>query len=503
MMMSDPIVGVRVHFLLPYRGHSNPGVGEAYPSWLRIFSAAVSATEGGNVHGDVLRWMERNPPDVVTLPEVRHGTPDTKAYRNMGQRSKDRIRVKGKSLPHGSDFSGPVCYGWSSRPPEWVVSGLSDIVTEIPYIGMAESPAACSVGDIVPTHAIDPEADLFSGSGIDLEIALPGRLDELTAAYEDRPKIKSSDYKGKTVETDTSIPIPRRNVATVRYVPVGSPSAAALTPWSHVLIKAIDPKFTVDSDWTVFFVKHVHRALVSLIGDGAPSALTGVYPLDAGRPANQIAVHVIPRSKHFSVINDTDNGEILAVLLPQDLSPSDIDVVKSAVDRLQRVTLPGGRSVRLNGTVEVVRADEFWPPCPAGSRRLWQTQVPYVPDIKSPDKTWTLTDAVQLSVAMAWRDIIPDSGSTARLWAMKRRTDAVKAGVRVLDASMVVDGDLSRFVHKTKEGFFVQPWNVTLDLGSIAPRRTLSAIGQSRHFGGGLLVPLDVPLEISDDTTKN
>ena len=39
----------------------------------------------------------------------------------------------------------------------------------------------------------------------------------------------------------------------------------------------------------------------------------------------------------------------------------------------------------------------------------------------------------------------------------------------------------------------VRPYTACLSLGSLAGPRTIAAIGQSRHLGGGLLIPFDVP----------
>jgi CRISPR-associated protein Csb2 len=38
-----------------------------------------------------------------------------------------------------------------------------------------------------------------------------------------------------------------------------------------------------------------------------------------------------------------------------------------------------------------------------------------------------------------------------------------------------------------------QPYRATLGLGTLSDDTTLLAIGQSRHLGGGLLVPVNVP----------
>jgi CRISPR-associated protein Csb2 len=52
---------------------------------------------------------------------------------------------------------------------------------------------------------------------------------------------------------------------------------------------------------------------------------------------------------------------------------------------------------------------------------------------------------------------------------------------------------VGRYVHRTAEGTVIQPYRATVRLGGLAGQQTVVAIGQSRHLGGGLLVPLDLP----------
>jgi CRISPR-associated protein Csb2 len=52
-------------------------------------------------------------------------------------------------------------------------------------------------------------------------------------------------------------------------------------------------------------------------------------------------------------------------------------------------------------------------------------------------------------------------------------------------------------VHKVHPDTVVQPYRAVLDLGDLAGPRTITAVGQSRHLGGGLLVPRDLPAAIA------
>ena len=43
-----------------------------------------------------------------------------------------------------------------------------------------------------------------------------------------------------------------------------------------------------------------------------------------------------------------------------------------------------------------------------------------------------------------------------------------------------------------------QCWTGLVDLGTLAPPTAVVAVGQSRHLGGGLLEPVDVPDALYD-----
>ncbi len=89
----------------------------------------------------------------------------------------------------------------------------------------------------------------------------------------------------------------------------------------------------------------------------------------------------------------------------------------------------------------------------------------------------------------------PGAGSG---WYLRLACAARDRGAAVLDARKLVGQGLDRYVHRIADGTVVQPYRAVLALGSLAGDRTIVAIGQSRHLGGGLLVPLDVPLEDSE-----
>jgi CRISPR-associated protein Csb2 len=105
-----------------------------------------------------------------------------------------------------------------------------------------------------------------------------------------------------------------------------------------------------------------------------------------------------------------------------------------------------------------------------------------------------MDDAVSLSVAMVWRDIL-GLRRHQRHWQVTWAAKVRDRGVKVEDLRWVTDGDLSRFVHRINPGAVVRPYKALLNLGDLGTSQGLVAIGQSRHLGGGLLYPVDIPSE--------
>jgi CRISPR-associated protein Csb2 len=52
--------------------------------------------------------------------------------------------------------------------------------------------------------------------------------------------------------------------------------------------------------------------------------------------------------------------------------------------------------------------------------------------------------------------------------------------------------DVDAYAHRVNNGAVVRPYTAVLWLGDLAGPQTVAAIGQSRHLGGGLLVPYDL-----------
>jgi CRISPR-associated protein Csb2 len=250
----------------------------------------------------------------------------------------------------------------------------------------------------------------------------------------------------------------------------------------------------VRGDERVRWCVAAHRALISLVGDGAPAALTGVYPPGVPRPANRVGLQILDDTVGFAGMAHTP--ATLALLVPRGIAGSDLAVVGAAFQRLKTVTRAGHSRAVVERPV-LVPAEQLWPAAPSGHRRLWRTATAFVPDTRPPRRgTWSLADATALSVGLVWRDMLSGAGRGEAFYRQVA-ADAAARGVQAFTVTRVSDGDQTRFVHRVNPGHVVVPLRARLSLGTLAGDRAVVAIGQSRHLGGGLLLPVDEPLDVT------
>jgi len=488
-----------------YRGHVGSGDIDVVPSVARLHAALVCAAGSGpgaeldgdrlvvsRADADALWWLERHPPDGLAIPRCLVNRSDATAFRELGligtREKRPVMRKVGRAAGASVAVDGPYAWVWDEAPSCEVTEVLASLCAEVSHLGMAETPVRLRVDDVAATHRRDDTAELFSGSGLDVEVPMIGRTDELVDQHRQllaQPPSVARD-RHKTSEEDSSAPPRRSAVGVARYRSV-APVGPAL-PWSQVLVLPIDR--AVDPGWRVRWAVAAHRALVALVDDGAPAVLTGAYPEGAARPANRIAIHLLGSEWSYGRA-DNARGAV-AVLVPADAASTDVEVVDAALAQLGLLRGPGGRTVRAVGPPTVLDASRFWPPVAPGCARRWLTVPAAVPDGRPPHRHgWSMADAVALSVGLVWRDALGRPGRTSG-WQAELADRARRAGVSVEGARMITDGDLTRYVHKVQPGAVVRPYQALVDLGELAGPQALVAIGQSRHLGGGLLQPVDV-----------
>jgi CRISPR-associated protein Csb2 len=495
-IIAEPLLGV-------YKGHVGSGQLDPLPAPARLHAALLCAAAQGvravadgdglrpcDTDREALRWFEANPPDGMAVPETLENGDSATAYRKEGLVVKEgrnplSEKLVGKPAVTGVAVTGRFAWTWEQDPPQPVAAALAELCPEVPYLGTSESPVRLAVAEAEPTHRLDREADLFKGEGLDLPVATTGRVDTLEAAHREvsvAPPVKADAHRSS--EKTAPPPVVTTGVVLGRYARPEPPPPP--TPWTSVLLFRVDRP--IPARQRVRYAVAAHRALVALIGDGAPAILTGVYEPGVPRPANRCAIQFLgPDAPHVG-------GTALALLLPREASDIDLTLIRMASQRLRRVKVAAG-PFTVESRAEVP-ADQFWPVPVAGTQRWWQTEPVAVPDSRPPrGGRWSLADAATVSVALVWRHEISAPGrGDARYRALAEA--AAGRGVRVESAVRLMDGDVGRYVHKVHPDTVIQPYRAVLHLGDLTGPRTIAAIGQSRHLGGGLLVPRDLPTDL-------
>lgn len=491
-----------------YRGRKGDGALDPLPSPARLHAALLNAAAQG-VRADAagslapnasdrhaLVWLESNPPDALRVPATATNDGAPIAFRDMGFHEKwARKKLPGTS--GGSiALAGPLAWIWSDDPPAAVREALTALCRDVPYLGTSESPVLLSAGEALATHEADRSASLFRGHGIEVDVAAPGRATLLEAAYRAAvgqvPTVAGDAIK--QAETERLAPVERGSLRRLRYV--GIEPMPPRVPWSSVVILPVDEARPLLGH--VAWCVALHRALIGLIGDGAPALVTGRYDPGEPRPANRLAIQYLSGSLPTSV--PLGPAGAFALLVPHGADPADLGVLGRAIRGLRLLRLNSTRAARISSEVTVVRGDEFWRPTPTGHIRLWMTEPAAVPETRRiRGDQGTLGDVALLSIGMVWRDELGGLGRGSG-WYARLAEAALARGAEVLDAHKLHTSDVRNYVHRIAEGTVVQPYRATLRLGTLVGNRTVVAIGQSRHLGGGLLVPRDLPEDEAEQT---
>ncbi|GAA1232756.1 hypothetical protein GCM10009676_15030 [Prauserella halophila] len=509
-------MGFSIHAEFPsgtYRARRPDSTPDRMPSVARLHSALLAAAGFGpravERNGELspcdadevaLRWLEHNPPTDVRIPEIRVSTSDAVEYRDDGTIAKSGKTKRIRKLPKQHTavaVNGSFVWTWREQPPEPVADALRALCADVPYLGSTESPVVLTVGesdaDVESTHELDIHGDAFSATaGTTVDLPAPGRVDELVDAHRAERSGKVGSGKAGTDERALSPVPPRRAVRPARYR--AREHHAETAPWTDVLLVPLGDEIAEPNRVRVAVA--AHRALIKLLAatDGsAPSVLTGSYPEGVRRPANRVALHVVDRTLPARLPGHS--GPALAVMVPREAEPADAASVYRAVSMLRELRV-GGRvgKVDVAGDVEVVPGDQFWYEPDPGTVRLWRTSPPAVPDTRGRDG-WTFAHAALLSLGFVWQAtplLTQPSGRGAE--RDNGFVDAVTgAGAAVVAARPLRGARPEDYVHRVNPHAVVRPYRALLSLGGLGGSQTLQAIGQSRHLGGGLLVPDDRP----------
>jgi CRISPR-associated protein Csb2 len=448
-----------------------------------------------------LRWLEENPPSDVRIPEMRVAPVEAVAFRDDGTIRKSRTTKMIRKLPKQDSVvavNGPFVWSWRETPPRPVADAVRELCADVPHLGPAESPVVLTVtedDEATHTHEYVPKAGLFAGgAGVHITIPVRGRLDELVGAHRaERTGKVGNDRAGSDERAASPVP-PRRSVRVGWYREVVARNGEI--PWPDVLLVPLDRQIAERDRVRVAVA--AHKALIKILGPDSPPILTGSYPTGIPRPANRVALHVLDQDYPVDLPGQARSA--LAVLLPRGAEAAELDSVYRAVARLRELRPARGRdgkraaAVSVAGGVEVVAGDRLWHEPEAGTVRLWRASPPAVPDTRG-RKGWTFTHAVLLSLGFVWQGPeqsvlpTPEGRGEARDNALVEAVNA--AGAVVLNTSPVRSSHVQDYAHRVHPNAVVRPYRVSLALGDLAGPRTVQAIGQCRHLGGGLLIPDD------------
>ncbi len=464
-------LGILARFPLGvYQGHKADGSPDAFPDPARLQAALLSAAaqgphaiiENGQLAPSeeslkALKWLEENPPTGLQLPDM------CPVYRSRNKMSRFMYREVARSAKGRQTEPRAVSDGWAvsdtigwqyDKVPVDIAETITQLCGEVPSLGESSSFAALYTGDVEPTHIIDTKSGPFEAGGMPIRVPVSGRIDALMRAHAEAYPVKvPTKSADKTNKEDTlhPSPVPTAGLGSIKYQPVEAETSTS--PWEYLWLLEVDGE-ELKPEQYVKACSLLHKALVAAAGFGAPSLITGRYP-KGHKPANSLALQYLP-SRYLPdyLRREVKSQGVLLVLVPAS-APTD-EAVELGIALRSVETLYAQDFPRLTVKLRQKRlpAQGFWDTPKTGYKRLWRT----------------------LSAAVL-RDQV-----------------AKKAEAKVLEAHRVTQNPAA-YAYKLPRTLPAEPWRGIVDLGNLATDTTLVAIGQSRHMGGGLLVPFDVPTE--------
>ena len=158
---------------------------------------------------------------------------------------------------------------------------------------------------------------------------------------------------------------------------------------------------------------------------------------------------------------------------------------------MRKVYRPGATAIDLGPRFDL-DPSQFWPAPQEGVVRYWRPVPGMVTETRRQGggSRWSLEDAALLSIGHVFRErLVPIAKGSERYRGIVEQVRSW--GVRVHDIHPIHDSRVERFAHKLPQGVIAQPYTAKFDLAAVLPPTALVAVGQSRHLGAGLLVPVD------------
>lgn len=532
---------ISADFLLGvYQGHDRRGHAEEYPDIARLQAAFISAAyalnaykeEDGNIvecesglglpdnMAAAIEWLESNPPDAISLPAAaRTETTGISAFRNKGlaSKSKDKGKTQETALSRVS-FEGSLVWWWNEAPDEAICRAFELLSPEIPYLGEAASPVriATCTEDSIPRE-VWTRAE---GLGLD-NIGYPtfgvphrGRAEALQTAFtagvkQKVPSAAKDACKSNEDEISDYWNDGLIDKAVYRFA-LDDVEATEAVPWAYGYILDVagngkETHWPPTEDEYIRWAIALHRALVNKCGNDVPLLLTGKGTRASREtiqlPANGVSIQIVDPSLPLDDDASIDKPAFL-VMIPSGADLEEVESVDQAVGALRKVFdgKLGAVSVTNARTVDLTR---FWKAPEEGTTRWWQPRPLYVADNRPPYRNssnrepWTLADTIRVSIGYVWRDeLSPLEKSGKRQAELSRLVD--EQGVVVVGERLLYPERMEKYVYHMNRGSFLTAATAWIWLGDLSSDCSAIAIGQTRHLGGGLLVPVDLP----DDVAK-
>ena len=498
---------IRARFPLGvYQGHSPDGVTvDDFPSTARLFSSLVHAAAKGSTaeprredlrmtasSEEALTWVENNPPTVwkPTGRVERFGhNVEISSYRPEAVLDKNVPKKSRKRISQGVAVEAGWAWSWIEMPDD-VATALESICPDVASLGERESVAVLDTSREAVEGLRLSSGGQLDGRGIRVETPAPGRLAELESAHTKLLEAKSpstAEDRHKASEDLQKPPVPRGRVINSYYTMSAKPDPDL--PWTRAVLLPIERLLHDDElvTWTVA----LHRTIARRIGSEAPAVVTGKYPRGFTPPPNRVAIQYLDPSLPTKLNLDQP---CLALLIPHGMDASDELQLRGALGPHMKLVLGRSGVLRLGEPFDVC-LDDFWSPAEQEHHRFWRTQPAVVPETgvqKVPNGTWTLGHSALLSLGFVFKDssVHVPKGTEGYLELINQ---VVSQGARVLSSQIIPDSRVERYAHRMPKHVQCLPYQALLDLGSLSTETALVAIGQSRHLGGGLLVPVDLP----------
>ncbi len=519
-----------------YQGHDGNGFVEKYPGPERLQSAFISAAysvaayrdeEGSAIKEDAklnlpndyaaaIKWFEANPPDAIRLPQ----STVCEAISSVAYRKKGLFNSQHKAygeLPVGesaisrSALDGPIEWWWKELPDNRIQHSLYALCGEIAYLG-----EACSSVCITCEKAEWPSALLFERSDVrsiqdanspTFLIPQEGRADSLEAAYRETMRNQNAVNKKPKVSNESEVVNGwvSKCLKKVSFVSSDSGEAFSYSPWDCGYLLNVQDESTIDGLWHpkedqyTRWAVAVHETLVKNCRNRIPLILKGRRggASITKMTANGVAIHII--SEHDAGYVDDSigiNGTALLIMLPKKAQIIERSQVESAIGQLRKIYVKDSAGIKVADWQEVDLA-HFWKTPAPGFQRWWRPRPVYLSDtrpIKGADTKggWSLSDSFLVSIGYVWRDVVgPREPGDRGLVELKERV--LDQGVKIVDARPLYMQHPQDYMHHMNKGSLFSAATALVQLGELEGDSNVAAIGQSRHLGGGLLVPVDIP----------